>query len=124
MEAYGGVNAPENCRTFLCVSFSAMDINLESAANLIAEIITGSKFDDQCMIHELLRQAIVWMEQNIIDSGSGYAMTRIAAGHSAQGVVRECTGGFTYVQRLRTLEKSFQRYNKSVQGAEVYATEV
>ena len=69
-----------------------MDINLESAANLIAEIITGSKFDDQCMIHELLRQAIVWMEQNIIDSGSGYAMTRIAAGHSAQGVVRECTG--------------------------------
>lgn len=92
MEAYGGVNAPENCRTFLCVFFSAMDINLESAANLIAEIITGSKFDDQCMIHELLRQAIVWMEQNIIDSGSGYAMTRIAAGHSAQGVVRECTG--------------------------------
>lgn len=110
VEAYGGVNAPENCRTFLCVSFSAMDINLESAANLIAEIITGSKFDDQCMIHELLRQAIVWMEQNIIDSGSGYAMTRIAAGHSAQGVVRECTGGVTYFQRLKTLEKNFQRY--------------
>ena len=108
VEAYGGVNAPETCRTFLCVSFSALDTKLESAASLVTEIITGTSFDNQRLIRELLRQSITEMEQNIISSGSDFAMTRIGAGYSAEGVVWECAEGFTYCQRLKTLEKDFE----------------
>lgn len=107
VEGYGGVNAPEICRTCLCVCFSALDEKLDAAAALAAEIITKTRFDDQRVIRELLRQSITGMEQRIINSGSNFAITRISAGYSAQGVVQECTGGFTCYQRIKELEANF-----------------
>ncbi len=107
VEAYGGVNMPETCRTCLCVSFSALDEKLVAAAALAAEIITKTHFDDQRVIRELLRQFITGMEQRIISSGSNFAITRIFAGSSVQGVVQECTSGFTCYQRLKEMEVDF-----------------
>ena len=107
VEAYGGVNAPESCRTYLCVSFSALDGKLSTAASLAAEILTETSFGDPRMIRELLRQSITGMEQSIIGSGSSFAVRRVSAGYSAQGAAQECTGGFTYCQYLKALEKGF-----------------
>ena len=107
VKAYGGVNAPEHCRTYLCVSFSALEEKLEDAAALVAGILTGTHFDDHRMIRELLRQSIAQMEQSIVNAGSNFAVTRVSAGCSAQGVVREVTGGFAYYQWLKALESEF-----------------
>ena len=107
VEAHGGVNAPETCRIFLRVSFSALDGKLGAAAALAAEIITKTRFDDRRMLLDLLRQSITEMEQNIINAGSNFAMTRISAGYSAQGAAQEYTGGFTFYQKLKSLDADF-----------------
>ena len=107
VEAYSGVNAPETCRSFLCVSFSALDPKVGDAAALVAEILSETSFADQAALRALLRQSISGMEQGIISVGSQFAITRVMAGSCAQGVVQERTDGFAFCQWLKKLEKNF-----------------
>lgn len=107
VEAYSGINAPETCRAFLCVSFSALDGKIGDAAALVAEILSETSFTEQAAVRALLRQSISGMEQAIIASGSNFAMARVMAGCSAQGVVQERSGGFAFCQWLKGLEKEF-----------------
>lgn len=107
VEAYSSVNSPETCRTFLCVSFSALKHKAAEAAALVAEILSETCFDSPSAIRELLRQSITGMEQKVVSAGSSFAMTRVMAGCSAQGVVQECAGGLTFCQWLKALEGDF-----------------
>lgn len=101
-------NMPGDCRTYLQVSFSALESKLEDAVKLVAEIAASTRFDDSRKIHELLRQLSTYMEQSVIDMGNRFAMTRVAAGCSVQGAVQEYTKGITFVRWLKDLEKNFE----------------
>lgn len=107
VETYGRENHPEKCRTFLCASFSAVEGKLPQAVSLVKEILTGTRLDDSQKILELVRQTAVRMQQGIVAAGSRFAMIRVTAGFSAEGAVRECSGGIAYYQWLKELERDF-----------------
>ena len=108
VETYGRENQPESCRIFLCVTFSAVEGKLSQAASLVAEILTGTRFDDPQKIRELLRQTSVQLHQRIMASGNIFATIRTTTGFSAEGVVREYSGGISYYQWMKELEQDFE----------------
>ena len=108
VEPYGRENQPESCRVFLCASFSAVEGKLSQAASLVAEVLTGTRFDDPQKLRELLRQALVQTQQRIVASGNIFAMIRTTAGFSAEGAVREYSGGISYYQWMKELEQDFE----------------
>jgi len=116
VESYNKVNHPESCKTYLCVSMSALETKLSDAAAIAAEILTSTLFTDDAMIRELLNQAHTAIEQSIIRSGSSYATVRVSAGYSATGFVQEHTAGFTYCQWLKELKGSFEERAASLRS--------
>ena len=107
IEPYGRVNEPDSCRTYLCVSFSALEAKLEKAAALILEIAASTRFDDTRQLRNLVRQYSAQMEQSAAANGHSFAVTRVSAGFSAEGAVREHIGGLSYCQWLKELERNF-----------------
>lgn len=108
MEAYGGINQPDQCRTFLCASFSAVEAKLENASALMAEILTGSKFDDKQRLRELLRQCANDMEASVSGGGHNFARCRVNAALTVSDAVKEHCGGITFCQWLKDTEKHFE----------------
>lgn len=109
VEAYSKPNHPEECCIYLCVSYSTLDSKAELATALVTELLTKTRFDDYQKIFHLLRQICANMEQYLLADSSSIALTRVSAGFSAEGCVREYTGGFTYYQWLKELEKNFEK---------------
>ena len=107
VEPCGRTNAPEDCRTYLSVSFSALESKLGEAAALVANILTGSRLDDGGRIQELLHQTLSRLDQGLIGAGHEMAMGRVVAGATVEGAVAESTGGIAYYQWLKALEREF-----------------
>lgn len=116
VEPYSHVNQPDSCRIYLCVSFSAVESKISTAVELVTEILTETLIHDQQKLRELLRQNLTDMEQRAAYAGHVCAMTRVSAGLSADGLVRECTGGVTYCQWLKELEKNFDGQAEQIQA--------
>ena len=115
IDAFGRENAPEDCRTYLHVSFSALEAKLESAAALVAEIITSSRFDGSRRVRELLRQMATQMEEGVAYAGNQFAAVRVSAGCSVQGAVQEHVRGITFVRWLKAQEKAFESRSAALQ---------
>ena len=115
VESYSRVNGPDSCRIYLCVSFSAVESKISQAVELVTEIITETLIQDRQKLRELLRQNLAHTEQSAAYSGHVFAMTRVSAGLSAEGLVREYTGGVTYCQWLKGLEKDFDSQAEQIQ---------
>ncbi len=101
LNCYSKHNAPETCKTYLSVSFSALEKNLPQAIDLVLEILNRTRFDSHKQLREVLAQCKTGMEQTVAGSGNAIGMKRVMAGVSAEGVVQECTGGYTYLQYLK-----------------------
>lgn len=108
VEAYGKVNRPAEGRVFLCASFSAVEAKLEKASALMAEVLTGSRFDNKQRLRELLRQSANDMEDSAASAGHIFSRMRVNAGLSASGAAQECASGVTCVQWLKDMEKNFE----------------
>lgn len=108
MESYGGINNPDLCRTFLCASFSAVEAKLEKASALIAEILTGSKFENKQRLRELLRRCVNDMEADVANSGHTFSRYRVNAALTASGAAKEYCGGIACCQWLKDTEKHFE----------------
>ncbi len=98
-------NAPEVCKTYLCVSFSSLESKLSKAVELILEILNTTDLADAKQIQEILQQCRMQMEQMIIGAGNSIGIRRVMAGCSAEGVVAECTGGYSALLSIRAWEK-------------------
>ena len=107
LETYSSENQPETCRTFLCASFSSLEGKLEPAVELVAEILTKTRMGNLQKIRQLVQQTITKKEQEISANGSAFAMTRVSAGSSAEGVIRECSGGIAWYQWIKALDQAF-----------------
>lgn len=107
LETYSSENQPGICRTFLCASFSTLEGKLEPAVDLVAEILTKTRMGNLQKIRQLLQQIITKKEQEISANGSAFAVTRVSAGSSSEGVIRECSGGITWYQWIKALDQDF-----------------
>jgi len=93
-----------DCRTHLVVSFSALEENLSRAAELVAGILTGSRFRQEAVV-EILRQKRTELAQYCIMAGSYLAMDRVEAQYTAAGVARECSKGYRFFSWLGKMEE-------------------
>ncbi len=89
------------------VSFSVLEHNVPAAVDLVAELLTATRWDEDAAALELLRQNKQNLFQQIVMAGHGAAMSRVQAQVSVGGVAGECAGGFTYYQWLAAQEKSW-----------------
>ena len=117
MESYGGINNPDFCRTFLCASFSAVEAKLEKASALMAEILTGSQFENKQRLRELLRRCVNDMEADVANSGHIFSMCRVNAALTASGAAKEHCGGIACCQWLKDTEKHFEDRADSLAAA-------
>ena len=108
VESYSGLNKPEACRAFFCLSFSAVEAKLEKASALAAEVLTDTRFDNKQRLRELLRQTAIRTEESVSNAGNQYAALRVSAGLTAAGAVKEYATGISYCQWLKDTEKHFE----------------
>ncbi len=101
---YSRTNDPLHCKTYFCVSFSALEEKLEAAVALVMEILRQTDFSDEVTIRDLLRQCRLRMEQALVTAGHSFGSLRVRAGCCAAGVVEECTGGVTFLKYLKEVE--------------------
>ena len=94
-------NSPNVCARKLMVSYSALEQNLAAATELVLEILTSTKFDDEGAVMEILRQAKTMTMQQIVMAGSMVASERVAAQSCVSGVVNECAGGYRFYSWLK-----------------------
>lgn len=88
----------------LIASISALDRYVEETVDLIKEIITTTKFDDEELIKNIITQAKNAKFQSIAMAGSMTAMKRAGASFSFGDVVAELSTGFAYYQWLKEQE--------------------
>ncbi|MBR2047367.1 MAG: insulinase family protein [Oscillospiraceae bacterium] len=98
-------NEPTLCHRKLCVEYSALEQNLTRATELVMELLTATRYDDEAAVLEILRQVKTGMTQQIIMSGSALASGRVAAQSTVTGVVDEHTGGFEFYRWLKIQEE-------------------
>ena len=98
-------NHPEDAPRFLTVSFSALEQNLTAATELVMEILTTTRFDDENDVMEILRQSRTGLMQQIIMSGSSVASGRVSAQTSLHGVVEDSIGGYAFYTWLKSQEE-------------------
>ncbi len=125
IESYGKVNQPDKARAMFCVSFSATDEKLEKGAKLISHMLTSFKLDDKDKIRVILRQMITENEQRTITLGHSVSFTRIGAAHSAEGVMREYTRGYTYTSWIKETSSAFDaNHAELIAGLKAIAADV
>ena len=100
-------NNIDECNTKFIASFSALNDNADKAAELIIELLTKTLFDKESVVLDLLRQLKMRYFQQIVMSGSAYAMLRICAQQTVAGVIDECSGGFSFYKWLRDTEANW-----------------
>ena len=108
VQPYGRRGEPEQCRTFLCVTCSALDGKLSGAVELLAEILTGTRWNDAEKVNALLCQKRAALADQAAQAGHAFSMNRVLACDAADGVVAEHTGGIVYLRWLKALEDGFQ----------------
>jgi hypothetical protein len=101
VSTYGGLNQPEKCTLKLRVRASMLESKLDAGLELVSEIATRTKFDNESQILELLRQQKTSMNQEIVMSGSQYALGRMECGVSTSAVAEECIHGISYYRWMK-----------------------
>ncbi len=109
VSAYSGVNQPDACKVRLRISGSMLESKLADAIELLVEVASRTSFGNRGLILELLRQQKTGLNQQIVMSGSSYAMNRIAAGVNAASAAEEYLGGISYYRWLKVQEEALQR---------------
>ena len=107
VEAYGRQNAPDRCRTFLCVSCSILDAKLEKALSLLTELLVGQQWENSQQALTFLRQRRAAMAEQMVTAGHSAAMSRVLACSTAEGAVQEQASGITFLRWLTELEQNF-----------------
>ncbi len=89
------------------VAFSSLDECAEEGADLVAEILTDTQYNDKKTIRDLLNQQCEQMTQAVLYAGNSFALMRARSSFSASGFLGENLSGLTYLQWLTDLRDHF-----------------
>ena len=98
---------PDKCTPYLLVSASMLRENTAAAAELLAEILKNTCWDETERIGELLVQSDYFMKQSLIGNGHNFAVTKALSGFSAAGALREALEGESFASWLSELTGGF-----------------
>ncbi len=102
------------CRPYLLVSASMLRENTGAAAELLAEILKNTRWDETDRIGELLVQTDYFLKQSLIGNGHNFAATRALSGFSAEGALRETLEGESFASWLSELAGSFSERGEAI----------
>ena len=107
VQVYGRPGQIQRCTPCLTASASILESNLRSAAELLREILTETRFDEP----ERIRQTVIQTNESAkmmgIMAGNHIALLSTKAHYTAQSAVQEATGGWTYAQWLHGFVENF-----------------
>lgn len=98
---------PQAYRLYATASCSALGSKLPEALSLAAAILTKTDFTNRGKLLEILRQLRDGLQQQIVSSGSSFAMLRASAALNAAGACTERSGGVDFYRWLCALEREF-----------------
>lgn len=93
----------ETCTPCLAAFVSALEENAEKAGDLLAEILTATRFEDQGRMAEMFRQNELGARQRILSAGHLIAVKNVLSHYSADGAVKNALDGDAaarYIHRL------------------------
>ncbi len=95
------------CKPVLRAAFSCLEECAEDGADLVAEILTQTRFDDRKTIRDLLNQRCEQLTQAVTYNGSSFASTRALKDFSAAGRLNEAIAGITGLRWMIALRDAF-----------------
>lgn len=98
-----------HCTPYFAVSCSMLSENADRAMALLTEILTTSCYDDTERIHESLRQYVYENKQTLIGNGRYFAMLKAAASFSAEGALKNHSGGVEFLDWFEAYTKAFEQ---------------
>ena len=83
----------ETCTPYLAAFVSALEENAEKAWELIAEILTTTKYEDRDKMAEMFRQNDLGARQRILSAGHLIGIKNVLSHFSAEGAVKNALDG-------------------------------
>ena len=99
----------EQCIPCLAVDAALLDRRRPEAAELLAEVLQTTRFDDEKAVLDLLRQRRIGMEQAVVGSGNACAARRAAASLSTKYAVEDALQGIRQLRWLQQAERDFEK---------------
>lgn len=104
---YANVHQDGRYGVNLQVSFSALEHNAPAALELVSELLSSTRWEEDTAALDLLRQKKLELFQAAVMAGHSLALNRVIAQLSASGVAGECSRGLTYYQWLAAQESAW-----------------
>lgn len=111
---YAKAGSGGTCTPCLSVGISMLDRRKAEGADLLAEVLQTTQFDDSKAIRDLLRQARLILEQSAAASGNVFAARRAAASLSAKGAVDDAVQGIRQLRWLQQAERSYEENGEAL----------
>lgn len=113
---YGEKNDDSKYHPVLSVRGRALSGKLTNMFDLIGEIITGTKFDDERRIREIVQENKSRIEMRISAEGYKTACKRLFSYFSEEGCYIETISGLTYYRFVADIEKNFEKRIEEVKS--------
>ena len=97
----------DRVKPYFVVSFSVLEENLDSAIDLVMEILTDSNFDAKDTELENLLQSKEVIYQSIMGSGNQFAARRVLSNYTASSYIEEKVNGYDYFLFVKKLLENF-----------------
>lgn len=94
-------------KIYLQVSASALDSQRGAIADISAELLNTTLFDDHDAIRNILRQTVISNEESFASVGHQVALGRAAAATSVEAAAREYYSGYEAYVRLKQMDAEF-----------------
>lgn len=93
----------KTCTPCLAAFVSALEESREQAWNLLTEILTSTRFEDQDRMFEMFRQNELGARQRVLTSGHLIAVKNVLSHYSAEGAVKNALGGDMAIRYIHAL---------------------
>ena len=101
-------------KTYVSLRWSSLLRNDNEAIDLVQEIIHNTDFSDKQAIRNIIKQAIIGLEQSFINSGHALALLRMLAQSSSRAAISEQTSGLSFYYYLKNIDNNWDELNDNL----------
>ncbi|MBR7010980.1 MAG: insulinase family protein [Oscillospiraceae bacterium] len=94
-------DSPESCRVLLSAAAALLPEQSRRAAELLAEILTATVWEDLPLLRDKLREMSLDARMKLSSAGHRCAVTRVASDLTAHGAAREYSSGLEFFRWLK-----------------------
>ncbi len=98
---------PSSCTPYLRARASALSENLSHAEDLIIEVMTRTRFDDESLMKEVVTQLVDEGKRYAISAGHKFAMYAARSHFTSRDAAAEALNGYTFLRYIGALSEAF-----------------